>query len=183
MLHTVSLALKAVLDLSEWQIALLYGQTVVTKSRLFKKKIKKEKMWVLSREKPALWLWRGLKWDYIFLQLSRRFTYYSEDLCYSISFNVMKLHQPFPMVIIKRKVTRWSSRWSTNLVLALFVLQQKVPGSNPGSFLSVWSLHVLLLPVWVFLRHSGFLPQSKKMLYRLEISKLSLGVHVSECVS
>jgi len=58
-----------------------------------------------------------------------------------------------------------------------------IPGSNPGWGLSVWSLHVLPLYVWVL---SGLLPPPKNMYVKLSgDSKLSLGVSVSVdgCVS
>ena len=48
--------------------------------------------------------------------------------------------------------------------------------------LSVWSLHVLPVYVWVLSGYSGFLPPSKIMHVRLiGGSKLSLGVSVSVC--
>ena len=58
---------------------------------------------------------------------------------------------------------------------------ERVPG--PGSRgLSVWSLHVLLVYMWVLSGYSGFLPPSKNMHIRLiGDSKLSLGVSVSVC--
>ncbi len=45
----------------------------------------------------------------------------------------------------------------------------------------VWSLHVLLVPAWVFSGDSGFLPQSKDM--QVGDSKLPVGVSVSGCLS
>ena len=48
--------------------------------------------------------------------------------------------------------------------LALFPHGKRVLGSNPGRGLSVWSLHVLSLLVWVFSRYSGFLQHSKDMM-------------------
>ena len=40
---------------------------------------------------------------------------------------------------------------------------KKVVGSNPGQGISMWSLDVLPLSMWVFSRNSGFLPLSKNM--------------------
>ena len=58
--------------------------------------------------------------------------------------------------------------------VALLPHRKTIWGSNLGSGLSVWSLHVLPVPVWVF---SGFLPLSKDMLVRsVDQSKLSVGV-------
>ena len=55
-----------------------------------------------------------------------------------------------------------------------------IPGSNPDWGLSLWSLHVLPVYVWVFSRYSGFLPQSENMHVTLiGVSKLSLVVNVS----
>ena len=45
--------------------------------------------------------------------------------------------------------------------------QQRVPGSIPTWNLSVWSLHVLPVYVWVLSGYSGFLPPSKNMHVRL----------------
>ena len=51
---------------------------------------------------------------------------------------------------------------------------ERVPG--PGSWgLSVWSLHVLLVYMWVLSGYSGFLPPSKNMHIRL------ISVPRSEC--
>ena len=56
---------------------------------------------------------------------------------------------------------------------------ERVPGSIPTWGLSVWSLHVLPVYVWVLSGYSGFLPLSKNMHVRLiGVSKLSLGVRV-----
>jgi len=56
---------------------------------------------------------------------------------------------------------------------------ERVPDSNPGWGLSVWSLHVLLIYAWILSRSSGFLPPSKNMHVRLiGDSKLSFGVNV-----
>ncbi len=55
-------------------------------------------------------------------------------------------------------------------------------GTNPLASWgpSVWSLHVLLVPAWVFSMYSGFLPQSKDMQVRLIGNyKLPVGVNVS----
>ena len=61
---------------------------------------------------------------------------------------------------------------------------KKVPGSTPGSSLSVGSLHVLPVYAWVLSGFSGFLPPSKNMHVRLTgVSKLSLGVSVRVSVS
>jgi len=45
--------------------------------------------------------------------------------------------------------------------------QQRVPGSIPTWGLSVWSLHVLPVNVWVLSGYSGFLPPTKNMHVRL----------------
>ena len=42
-----------------------------------------------------------------------------------------------------------------------------VPGSILSWGLSVWSLHVLPVHMWVLSRYSGFLPPSKNMHFRL----------------
>lgn len=47
--------------------------------------------------------------------------------------------------------------------------------SNPDHILSVWSLHVLVVHVWVFF---SFLSQSKNMHHRCVVTELPLGVHV-----
>ena len=63
---------------------------------------------------------------------------------------------------------------------------KKVPGSIPrlDRGLSVWSLHVLPVHVWVLSRHPSFLPQSKNMVIRLiGDSNLPLGVSVNGCLT
>ena len=53
-------------------------------------------------------------------------------------------------------------------------------GFNSRLVLSVWSLHVLPVYVWLLSGYSGFLPPSKHMHVRLiGESKLSVGVNVS----
>ena len=44
---------------------------------------------------------------------------------------------------------------------------KRVPGLTPGWGLSVWSLHVLPVYVWVLSRYSDFLPLSKNIHVRL----------------
>ncbi len=70
--------------------------------------------------------------------------------------------------------------------LALLPHSKRVLSLNPPANWgpSVWSLHVLLMPTWVFSGYSGFLPQSKHMQVRLiGDSKLPIGVSVSGCPS
>lgn len=54
------------------------------------------------------------------------------------------------------------SRSSKNVLfnVVLFKTMRKITDSQQGS-LSVWSLHLLLLSIWVFLRDSSFLPHPK----------------------
>ena len=62
-----------------------------------------------------------------------------------------------------------------------FILFIKI-SESPTRGLSVYSLHVLPVYVWVLSGYSGFLPPSKNMHVRLiDDSKLSLGVSVSVC--
>ena len=57
-------------------------------------------------------------------------------------------------------------------------------GSNLSPGLSVWSLHVLPVHVWVFSRKSGFLSWSKDMLVRwVDQFKLTIGVSDTEYLS
>jgi len=42
---------------------------------------------------------------------------------------------------------------------------ERVPGSIPGWALSVWSLHVLPVYVWVLSGYSGFLPLSRRLVF------------------
>ena len=64
--------------------------------------------------------------------------------------------------------------------LVLLPHTKRVPGSNPGWGLSVYSLHVLPVYAWVLSRYSNFFPLSKNMHVRLiDVSKLTLGVSVS----
>ncbi len=66
--------------------------------------------------------------------------------------------------------------------LALLPHSKKILGLNPPPDwgLSVWSLHVLVVPACVFSQHSGFLTQSKGMQVRLTGDfKLPVGVNVS----
>ena len=68
------------------------------------------------------------------------------------------------------------------VVVSTVASQQRVPGSIPAWGLSVWSLHVLPVYVWLLFGYSGFLPPSRNMHVRLiGVSKLSLGVSVSVC--
>ena len=56
---------------------------------------------------------------------------------------------------------------------------KRVPGSNPGWGLSVWSLYVLPMYAWVLTGYSGFLPPPQNMHVRL------IGDYIdprSECV-
>lgn len=43
----------------------------------------------------------------------------------------------------------------------IIMLMRKKSISSQGHSLSVWSLHVLPMPVWVFSRHSSFLPHPR----------------------
>ena len=62
--------------------------------------------------------------------------------------------------------------------LALSPHNERVPGSIHTRGLSVWSLHVLLVYVWVLSGCSGFLPPSKNMHVRLiGDSELTLGMN------
>ena len=69
--------------------------------------------------------------------------------------------------------------------LALSPHSESVPGSTPGWGLSVWSLHVLPVYVWVLSGYSGFLPLSKNMHVRLiDVSKIvPRSEHVCGCLS
>ena len=72
--------------------------------------------------------------------------------------------------------------WGCTVVwwLALSPHGKRVPCLIPSWGLSVWSLHVLPMYVWVLSGYSGFLPPSKNMDIRLiGDSKLSLGVSAS----
>ena len=61
---------------------------------------------------------------------------------------------------------------------------KKAWGLNLGSGLSVWSVHVLPVRVWVSSGPSSFPPQSKDMLVRrTDRSKLSIGVCEWEWIS
>ena len=53
----------------------------------------------------------------------------------------------------------------TCLVATCFL--SRVPSSNPGRSLSVWSLHVFNVYVWVLFRYSSFLPLPKNIYVRL----------------
>ena len=62
---------------------------------------------------------------------------------------------------------------------ALSPHSKRVPGSTPSWGLSVWSLHVLPVYMWVLSGYSSFLPPSKNMHVRLiGVSKIVLR---SEC--
>lgn len=51
--------------------------------------------------------------------------------------------------------------------------QREGHDSNTGLDFSEGGFHVLVMPAWVFPMHSGFLPQSQNVLYRLnDVSKL-----------
>ena len=65
--------------------------------------------------------------------------------------------------------------------LALLPQSNKFPGLDLSRGLSVWSLHVLPVLVWVFSGYPSFLPQSKDMDVRLiSGSELPVGVIVSD---
>lgn len=59
---------------------------------------------------------------------------------------------------------------------------KKVHGSNLAAGLSVWSLHIILVPVCVFHRHSGFLPHSKDLLVRSKMAVDVSMIGLSVCV-
>ena len=72
----------------------------------------------------------------------------------------------------------------TMFCLALSPHSKKVWVSNLGPGLSVWSLHVRPVHVWVFYGHSGFYTRSKDMLVRcIDQTKLTVGVSEGECLS
>ena len=50
--------------------------------------------------------------------------------------------------------------------LALLSHSKRVPGANFSRCLSVWSLNVFPVSVWVLSRYSGYLPQSKTCILR-----------------
>ena len=87
--------------------------------------------------------------------------------CQYLKFNVLYLISE----CLGDTVVRW---------LALSPHSKKVVGSYPGwPGLSVWSLHVLPVSVWVLSGYSGFLPPTKDMRARfIGVPKLSVGVHV-----
>uniref|UniRef100_A0A3Q3X2G2 LEM domain-containing protein n=1 Tax=Mola mola TaxID=94237 RepID=A0A3Q3X2G2_MOLML len=60
----------------------------------------------------------------------------------------------------------YSAIWLSTVVqwLALSPRSKKVLGSILGQDVSVWSLHVLPVPTWVFSGYSGFLPHSKNIM-------------------
>lgn len=58
------------------------------------------------------------------------------------------------------------------VVLKLALLAQSKKGSNPGCGLSVWSLHVIPVLVWVL---SGFFPKSKNIHALGSLGILTLG--------
>ena len=85
----------------------------------------------------------------------------------------------------------WGCMWGWSCVqrctvvwwLAPLPHSKRVPGSTPGWGLSVWSLHVLLVYVWVLSGSSDFLPPSKNVRLIGVSTILSLGVSVSVCLS
>ncbi len=78
------------------------------------------------------------------------------------------------------RAARWCSGYHCRLTARRFWVWTHRPTGGP----SVWSLHVLLVPAWVFPGCSRFLPQSKDMQVRfIGGFKLLVDVCVSGCLT